>query len=814
MSPRLTKFSVSNFRSIRGKIDLDLDAPIVLIHGPNGSGKTSLLLALELALTGSVNSLQRGKQEKFDSLIHVGADHARISLSCQHPDIQNKPAELFVRKNGIEGQPLLSKDQIRFYTERCFLTQSNLSRLLEIYEGNDTRSEKSPLTKFVQELLGLDVLDNVVDGMHHLRHVSRLRKSLPLYEEVEDERSRAQKAVETLAHQLEVKEVELTHKENSLKEALTDFNFDNTVDVRDAAKSILDQDDGAEEAQKISVLNREVSAAHHLWENISQHVDISLIETAENTLRTESQLLESWTAAHRGSLIEVLDAASTILRAMPNPSIVGFAQAHEEISMAVGVELERLTTQINRIDGDKKLFSKTKEQHRKSVARLSRLDARTAELSKDSGALAAALSELLPHVSNDECPVCSRNFSEVSDIPLSAHLATHIASLSQTANQLHEVAVERQAAVRINETEKRLINDLESRLEDDAVRNELTSTVSRLSEISLNLKSRSGAAQEGERHRQRVQSASAQLSQLRQNQETISGLRTSTRDFAEQLNLKGPEKSERISDTLQRYLEVIEKKLLSHQQQIAKRRQINSLTVQLQATDKELSSLKEMISQRKAKLTIIDAAWFKAEKTKELGKSLADKAIAVRTKIVRRVFSDSLNAVWEDLFIRLAPDERFIPAFFFPESAKGPVVAELETIFRGNNRKGNPRSMLSAGNLNTAALTLFLSLHLSVEPQLPWLVIDDPVQSMDEIHIAQFAALIRTLSRQRNRQTIIAVHERPLFDYLALELSPAFEGDRLVTVELSRSHDQNTDCHYEMKTWNPESVLKIPMAMN
>jgi ABC-type hemin transport system ATPase subunit len=54
--------------------------------------------------------------------------------------------------------------------------------------------------------------------------------------------------------------------------------------------------------------------------------------------------------------------------------------------------------------------------------------------------------------------------------------------------------------------------------------------------------------------------------------------------------------------------------------------------------------------------------------------------------------------------------------------------------------------MLSQGNLNTAALTLFLALNLSVLSQLPWLVLDDPVQSMDDVHIAQFAALLRTFS--------------------------------------------------------------------
>jgi hypothetical protein len=36
---------------------------------------------------------------------------------------------------------------------------------------------------------------------------------------------------------------------------------------------------------------------------------------------------------------------------------------------------------------------------------------------------------------------------------------------------------------------------------------------------------------------------------------------------------------------------------------------------------------------------------------------------------------------------------------------------------------------------------------------------------MDEVHIAQFAALLRTLSKSHNRQIILAVHERSLFEY-------------------------------------------------
>jgi exonuclease SbcC len=38
-----------------------------------------------------------------------------------------------------------------------------------------------------------------------------------------------------------------------------------------------------------------------------------------------------------------------------------------------------------------------------------------------------------------------------------------------------------------------------------------------------------------------------------------------------------------------------------------------------------------------------------------------------------------------------------------------------------------------------------------------------------------------------NRQIIIAIHDRALFDYLTLELSPAFPGDSLIAVEITRN---------------------------
>jgi exonuclease SbcC len=172
-------------------------------------------------------------------------------------------------------------------------------------------------------------------------------------------------------------------------------------------------------------------------------------------------------------------------------------------------------------------------------------------------------------------------------------------------------------------------------------------------------------------------------------------------------------------------------------------------------------------------------------------RKLRDQAEAARVRIVRRVFTESLNRVWRDLFVRLAPEEPFVPQFRVPGVSQR-VAATLETMHRDGKPGGPPAAMLSAGNLNTAALTLFLALNLAVERRLPWILLDDPVQSMDEVHVAQFAALLRTLAREHERRIVIAVHERALFEYLTLELSPANPDDSLITVELTRTQDGST----------------------
>ena len=182
------------------------------------------------------------------------------------------------------------------------------------------------------------------------------------------------------------------------------------------------------------------------------------------------------------------------------------------------------------------------------------------------------------------------------------------------------------------------------------------------------------------------------------------------------------------------------------------------------------------------------------------------RKLAVEGAQVRTRLTKSLNRVWRDLFVRLAPEEPFVPVFRVPNQR---VVATLETVHRDGQPGGPPAAMLSAGNLNTAALTLFLALNLSVEPRLPWILLDDPVQSMDEVHVAQFAALLRALARDHERRIVIAVHDRALFEYLMLELSPVNPDGGLITVELSRARDGSTLAQSNFQAYVEDRALEL-----
>jgi DNA repair exonuclease SbcCD ATPase subunit len=89
---KVKNISIRNFRGIGKKLDLDIDADIAIIYGPNGTGKTSIIDAIEWTITGEVERLWGRNYDK-----QLNANESLVNLFSKE-----RLAEIQVefRKNG------------------------------------------------------------------------------------------------------------------------------------------------------------------------------------------------------------------------------------------------------------------------------------------------------------------------------------------------------------------------------------------------------------------------------------------------------------------------------------------------------------------------------------------------------------------------------------------------------------------------------------------------------------------------------------------------------------------------------------------
>lgn len=807
MSLRLKSLLVKDFRSIRGTQRLSLDAPVVLIHGPNGTGKTSLLSAIEFGLTGAVASLGRFDPGYLEHLPHKRGPAGKCRAAVEVDGLPPGWAEVIGDGQGVYGGGLLSGDLTRFFVERCYLPQAALGRLLEIYEHQDSRRTDSPLTRFVKELLGLEALDALIDGLHSSGDVRRLRERAPMFWAARAGASDLAERVKAAAESVESLREQIAEAEQRIRVELEELAASNEPLDPDALTSLIEAELDQIESRLLDLARRrrELAAAGDQLSAVLAADAGGQRQAAEIASRTAREALATW---HRGTgagLQSLFTAMRARVPGLPDGSVDPVA-THAAAVRAVDAELQRLQALEGRDAADEKALSEVQESVRQGMSRLAIIDA---ELERDKGAnqeLAQALTAVSAHIHDETCPVCGRDFSEVSDTPLAAHVSGEVQRLVSAAGRVQALVRDRSTSSAALTQAQRRQSELTARRLSPNQRDENKTDFAQFTEWKTALAGLAEGASTGSRLQREASTSAGQLSLLTSRQAGISGLRAELMQHAGTLGLPAPAEDVPLRSVLSDIVAVVDRNESAQQEARLRNVQARDGLAELVQLRKELAETESEFKEVKAEQILTTTRRDQADLIISAAKDLVSRAQALRTGKIRQVFSEDLNAVWKELFIRLAPDEEFVPAFALPGAGNGAVEAVLETHYRSGGKGGNPRAMLSAGNLNTAALTLFLALNLSAKPVLPWLIIDDPVQSMDDVHISQFAALLRTL-KQEGRQVILAVHDRQLFDYLALELSPTFNGDRLITIELGRSADGMTTAPWIPTVFKPDRAI-------
>ena len=817
IEPHIGNLVIKDFRSIAGTVSIPCEASIVLLHGSNGAGKTSVLSALELVLTGEIEHLARIDENYAAHLLHYGARSGSITLTNSSPNKQinaGPNGSIQIGSSGKTGKPALTKDAAKFFGERCYLPQSVLGRLLEIWQDANPNDKMSPLTKFVKDLLGLDQLDALVDGLHPALNVTRIRNLIPEFRRFEilqesvSERMRAERKAERDLSS------SIAHARDQLGQLLAAlYNSSNaSFALLDRPHDLIDslQRDASEEKQIIALTRsrQEVLGLMQRWQRMPKTPETAERQAKERAERSAQENYKKWLNGPGIELSGVFNNISELFKNLPSPTasdpetfqVTALSLVQEE-QVRVEETLQRSRVATDRITALDLAISNAN-------ARIKEIDRQLKSISGDSGSLAQALANIVSHLSGEICPVCSRDYSERRKGTLAGHVSASIATLTKEAARLRSLSKARtDESGRIPVAEREKSNLKKEQLSQVALAR-ITVLKGRLAEAAQTLGRLSRQAAQGSALL-RSQTAAREAAALARNSNVrLNEILTEIDHWIGRLQGAPIGSFTDAGAALAALVKGIGEQLENLQTRQTRRRNlIAGLTTQAERLALLAAANRRRIA-AEGQLQALHAADQTVGAIRNDAKKVSNAAATARANIIGRVFNTSLNKMWRDLFVRLAPNERFVPGFKLPEIRRGKIEAQLETIHRADgNAAGPPGTMLSAGNLNTAALTLFLALHLSVKRQLPWLLLDDPVQSMDDVHISQFAALLRMIAKGLGRQVLLAVHDRALFDYLTLELSPAFEGDRLITVELSKTFDGKSVAAPRVFTFTPDKAI-------
>ncbi len=793
---------ISDFRSIRGRVAIPLNAPVVLLHGTNGAGKSTVMSAIELALTGNLSGIDA---ENWQHLIHRGAGSARIELVGS-----SGATDFVIEGSEVRGAPLLDSDDARFLAERCYLQQRTLGRLLEMYEKPANDGE-SPLTAFVKDLLGLDELDALIDGLYPVTDKRRVKRLVPQYGDLDRDLEARTTRIAALRRELEEAIDEASSLGSSLAGLLEELGAPAAL-TGSGARQWLSDGRGVDERTLSGLIGtrQELMPLVKRAKSLAMRPGAAEIAALEADAASAHAAADAWRTNHGSELEALLDLVRDILPGVP--AAVGPADPEAvrlEVLEQVRAELARLMDAIAQDEASQTRIVDLERRREVAAARLSSIDDQLAASSTATAAedLGRALASLVPHVHSDECPVCGRDFAELSAGPLSARLAARISDLAAQAERLQRLAEARvQALSDLRRIESERAALVGRRVKSEAMA-DMRARAASLQGSQQRLERLAAGTAEGAGVIRRETEANRALTLAREQDRSAADLRAAAETLVAASGFGAVDPTSSIVPVLDALTQQVTARAETTEARLAKRHAANGVLDALVRVNDRQQQLEQTLESEEQAEQAEAAAIAELERRRSVMRDLRTQAEEARVSVVRRVFTNSLNRAWRDLFVRLAPEEPFVPAFQVPDRRQR-VMAALETVHRDGRPGGSPAAMLSAGNLNTAALTLFLALNLSVRPRLPWLLLDDPVQSMDEVHVAQFAALLRTLTREQGRRVLIAVHERALFDYLSLELSPASPDDGLVTVELSRTPDGSTAVEASYQAYVEDRALE------
>jgi DNA repair exonuclease SbcCD ATPase subunit len=671
---RLASISVANFRGFSTRRTIDLDADIVIVWGANGTGKTSLLDAMQWLVLGDVPRLRATVLRSHEDVITNRYADGPVSVEVAFRGAggttvvtrtgTGKDGRLTVRKpDGVLHEEARARAQLanligrgedhddagKWFLRTHLLQQAEMTELL----SGDTKERY----RFLSQLTGLDELGQLDDQLQ--RELKQLRAAVRERErELEEARDRV--AVARSEHE--------------------------------QSTAIL----ASQEAEQGIALECAAS------------VVARLLDTEDPPSHAELQAA----AAHRLAEIEFLIQGA---RKTPSPAAPSVGSSELERLRAAVAEFaaEPLTGQPQLLEIEGRLAKleeslRALERERDDTARLAQL------------ALAAL---------GEECPVCGQ-----------AH------DLEQTRARLHEMLKGDDRATVIAQQLDAL------RLERAMVQAAVTEQHAALVTARENLERAENAAR----------AAGENPAVRAQLEERLRGVAAATTG-GPALIAQAEQYAAQLGDAI-KALEAktgdVERSVSLHARNLSAQRDLEAREGRLAALEAAVTALSRRCARAEA-----------------VCKWVGQEIVAATGRVI-----DSSNPLAGELYRRLDVHPTFrrfsLKLDRFRESGHlRPWVHDDAA-----EKNAGAAQLLSAAQFNSLAVCLFLALNLEQQRALNSIVLDDPVQSMDDINVLSLVDVLRTVRCER--QVVLTTHDIVLAQLLLRKLRPLEEDQRVLFVTL------------------------------
>jgi len=805
---RLKSLSVEGFRGINQKINLTPKGKSIVINGPNGVGKSSLLQAIEWGLFGWLPHISGGEFEQEDAIVNQfhPSETAMVELIFESPQtefriVRTRKKNKWSRKKSyltleLEDTTYKGREAEEKTRELIGLTEDEFYASTYLHQEalrDFITGDINTRNAVIDKMLGTYSLTEIAEGLPttKLKRITNdLRERIQSLKASELSRFSAKRAKlkdyrkELYSQKISEQELQvrkLNSQLNNLRIQIDELasRFDIVIPHLEAPKEDLPA------IQKtIAFLRKNLSQIDtKRFQRFDKLVNkVSFLKSSKNQVNDLRERLENLEATYQFSVKEKMEEITEGIRTHQSQQ----KELREQLDFLHNKNIElnnfasNLKSLLERVEKITSEYGELDEIRKKLVQIESEKESLGDQINKME-AYSQLITQAAGYIKNQEpdiCPICKNqiiplDIAENLDQEISKTKAgVKILELTQTLDRKREETRNLQRVQVQLEDLNNEIDEAKSKLQrckHDVIKN------TRLSEIDTEALRNSMTQLNSE-----LDQTTSSLDKMSQEKLRLENVHTEQKRLEKSLSdLDKKVRSELMIESDAGLLETISEALDDVEKKLTKFRELNSrlqeFTKRVERLEQilgyllleaEVLRLEEEFPELEALIRSETEKYDKLEKIRDGLIQIRQATLEEQRSFIAYMLQD-LESNINHFYKKLMGHAYYSDISLDSETQRNKNIYWIKA--KGTEYETHVRTRFSNTQLNATAIAIFNSASKQFPHNLDFVIFDDPFQSMDQHH--QDALIKKLAEDAKERQVIVATHENELLEGLQASIS-------------------------------------------